>query len=110
MVLWPLAIGTASLLGLNWQASRELGDLGDSGHAQRRRLHQPWLLILLGAAGGLWVGVTWSSQIKKACSVVNILLSSAKDEEDEEEDADRTDSDEEDERRNKRRHKKSRRS
>ena len=78
MVLWPLAIGTASLLGLNWQASRELAsDLGDSG--QRRR-PIPWLLVLLGAVGGLWIGVTWAPQIKKACSIANILLSSPEDE------------------------------
>ena len=112
MVLWPLAIGTASLLGLNWQASRDLGDLSTDVQGTRRGMAmQPWLLFLLGAASGLWIGVTWSSQIKKTFAVLNVLLSSTtNDKADDDQEATDSEEDEEQEELRLKRKKKSRRS
>ena len=64
------------------------------------------LLFLLGAASGVWIGVTWSAQIQKTCAILNLLFapqlnSTPREEEDEDEDLTESDSEDEQDRRRK---------
>ncbi len=85
-MLWPIALGTAGLVGLNWQASRELGQT-----AEHTKTYSPWMLALLGAASGLCIGVAWGSEIKHTCSFLSLWLGNSKERDDEEELTDASD-------------------
>ena len=71
MMIWPLLAASASAVGLNYQASRDLDITTD-------KKSPAWPLFALGALTGLWFGVSFSGQIKSTFSFIDVWIGLAK--------------------------------
>ena len=71
-MIWPLIAASAGAVGLNYQAAKDLDG------APGKRISPFWTTFALGAVTGLWIGVSFSTNICSAFSFLETVFGNQK--------------------------------